>query len=347
VIALPPQPSDVRWPTDRWERHPLPNGADAERLNSMLDAAVSVDGALARTLGVVIVHRGVLVAERYHATSGPDDALISWSMAKSVVHAACGVAVGRGLLDTTAPAGLPAWQRDLGDPRAAITVDQLLRMTSGLRWVEDYVDGAVSTVIEMLFGAGIDDHAAYAAAFDLEAPPGTTWRYSSGTSNIVARIVQDAVGGSTERMQAFLDESIFGPLGMTSADPRFDTAGTFVGSSYLYATAQDFARFGLLYLRDGVWDGRRLLPAGWVDRARTVTPQSHVDEVHDYGEHWWVWRGDIASYGAFGAHGYEGQYTLVVPGLDLVVVRLGKSPAETHDALRAWMRSLVGCFDPA
>lgn len=324
----------------------MPEWADVDRLTTMLDAAVSTDAELARTLGVVIVQGGATVAERYHDTSGPDDALISWSMAKSVVHAACGAAVGRGLLDTSAPAAVPAWHRDLGDPRAVITLDQLLRMTSGLRWVEDYVDGAVSTVIEMLFGAGIDDHAAYASAFELEASPGTTWRYSSGTSNIVARIVQDAVGGTTDSMRTFLHESIFVPLGMTSADPRFDTAGTFVGSSYLYATAQDFARFGLLYLRDGVWDGRRLLPAGWVDRARTVTPQSRVDEVHDYGEHWWVWRGDIATHGAFGAHGYEGQYTLVVPGLDLVVVRLGKSPAETHDALRAWMRSLVGCFDP-
>jgi CubicO group peptidase (beta-lactamase class C family) len=147
-------------------------------------------------------------------------------------------------------------------------------------------------------------------------------------------------------MRDFMKRRLFDPLGMRHSDPHFDPAGTFVGSSYLYASALDFARFGLLHLRDGKWDGSRLLPEGWVDRARTVTELSHTDEVHDYGEHWWVWRNELARYGTFGAHGFEGQYTLVVPALDLVVVRLGKSPEATHPAVRRWLVDVVGCFAP-
>jgi CubicO group peptidase (beta-lactamase class C family) len=129
---------------------------------------------------------------------------------------------------------------------------------------------------------------------------------------------------------------------MTTAVPRFDAAGTFVGSSYLYATARDFARFGELYLRDGVVDGTRVLPEGWVDYARTPTsPPAPPEEPHGYGAHWWLWDDDL---GTFGAHGYDGQYTLVVPPLDLVVVRLGKTPVELQPAVKADLHRLVESF---
>ena len=133
------------------------------------------------------------------------------------------------------------------------------------------------------------------------------WNYSSGTTNIVARIAGDVVGGGADSMRTFLQDRLFGPLGMASASPRFDDAGTFIGSSFLYATAQDFARFGYLYLRDGTWDGARLLPEGWVDHARAPVPVPATEEF-GYGAHWWLWR----EYpGAFAAHGYEGQYVIV------------------------------------
>ena len=157
---------------------------------------------------------------------------------------------------STRPAAVPEWLA-AGDPRRAITLQQLLEMRSGLRFAEDYVDAGVSDVIEMLFGTGQHDVAAFAADFPLDHAPGTVWSYSSGTTNIVSRIVGDVVGGGEAgHARASSSERLFGPLGMASADPRFDDAGTFVGSSFLYATARDFARFGYLYLRDGVWDGR-------------------------------------------------------------------------------------------
>ena len=219
---------------------------------------------LGLTLAVVAVHGGEVVAEAYGPETDADTTLISWSTAKSVTQALVGIAVRDGLLDLDEPAPVAEWR---GDERSAITIRQLLTMTPGLRFVEDYVDAGISDCLEMLFGGGQHDVAAYAAALPLEHAPGTVWNYSSGTTNIVTRILGERVGGGRDGMQAWMTEQLFGPLGMTSADPRFDDAGTFVGSSYLYATARDFARFGSLYL-DG---GRDILP-GWVDLARTPVP---------------------------------------------------------------------------
>jgi CubicO group peptidase (beta-lactamase class C family) len=206
-------------------------------------------------------------------------------------------------------------------------------MTSGLRFVEDYVDADISHCIDMLFGAGQHDVAAYAAALPLDHEPGTVWSYSSGTTNILTRLIGDAVGG-TAAMKAFVFDELFAPLGMASADPRFDDAGTFVGSSFLYATARDFARFGELYLAGG----RDLLPPGWIELARTPVPIVPADEPCGYGAHWWVWR-DFP--GTFAAHGYEGQYIVVAPDRDLVLVRLGKTPADLRPNLVAVLHDIV------
>jgi CubicO group peptidase (beta-lactamase class C family) len=277
------------------------------------------------TLAEVVLHRGAVVYEAYAPSAGPDTTLISWSTAKSVTHALVGIAVRDGLLELDAPAPVPEWA---DDERSAITLRQLLHMSSGLRFVEDYVDDSISHCIDMLFGAGQADVAGYASALPLDHPPGSVFNYSSGTTNIVCRIVGQAVGGGEARMRAFLQDELFGPLGMTSADPRFDGAGTFIGSSFLYCTARDFARFGQLYLADGVWEGRRLLPDGWVELARTPAPVP-VEEEFGYGAHWWLWDGHGFP-GTFAAHGYEGQYIIVRPDRELVVARLGKTPVEVR-----------------
>ena len=174
-----------------------------------------------------------------------------------------------------------AWQSDPGDPRAPITLDHLLQMRDGLDFFEDYEDVERSDAIAMLFGAGMTDVAAYAEARPLLAPPGTRFNYSSGTSNVVAAVVGRAVGGD---VRGFLRDRLFAPLGMRSAEARVDDAGTFVGSSYVYATGRDWARFGTLYLRDGEWDGRRLLPAGWADHGRRH--RSTDQDGSRYGAHW-------------------------------------------------------------
>src|SRR6202034_2402388 len=162
----------------------------------------------------------------------------------------------------------------------------------------------------------------FAADRPLAAVPGARFNYSSGSSNIISAVVARVVGPGPPYMR-FLRERLFDRIGMESATPELDAAGTWVASSYVRATARDFARFGLLYLRDGIWEGRRILPAGWVDhgrRPRSVDP----DDGMIHGAHWWVVGDD---HGSFWASGYSGQSILISPGLDLVVVRLGDTPA--------------------
>ena len=305
------------------------------------------EGPLARTRAVVVVHHGRLVAERYGGETdalleaprpiGPDTPLISWSMAKSMLHAVVGMLVDERRLDLDAPAPVPEW--GAGDPRSAITLTHLLEMRDGLDFAEDYDDAGSSQVIEMLFGDGITDTAAFAAGRPLAHDPGTVFNYSSGTTNIISGIVRRTLGGE-EAYRRLLHDRLFGPIGMRTADPRFDEAGTWIASSYLWATARDMARFGHLYLRDGIWADRRLLPSGWVDHARRARSVDPVDG-RLYGAQWWVVGDDL---GTFWANGYEGQSILICPTLDLVVVRLGKSTSDRYPALADWRARVVDAF---
>jgi len=308
----------------------------------MLDQAfaASPTNDLGRTDAVVVIHRGRLIAERYGADFGPEATCSSWSMAKSITQALVGMAVMDGLIDIHAPADVPEWSAP-GDPRGAITLDQLLRMSSGLSFVEVYEEGQVSDVREMLFGSGKDDVAAYAATRPLAYPPGSFWAYSSGTTNIICRCLQRALGKFGADFEAWMRERLFEPLGMTSVLPKFDAAGTFIGSSYAFATPRDFARFGLLYLRDGVWDGQRLLPEGWVDYARAPTFQQAGTPASDaYGAQWWL---GLGGPGSFSANGYDGQFILICPDRDLIAVRHGMSEAH-KDKVKAWVGDLAAAF---
>jgi CubicO group peptidase (beta-lactamase class C family) len=278
-----------------------------------------------RTRAIVVVQDGRIVAERYAPGFSAHTPFPGWSMTKSVLGGLVGVLVGEGRLSIEGKSLMPQWPAQ--DPRADISVEDLLRMRSGLRFSEVYSDFS-SDVIEMLFNRA--DTAAYAASRPLDHPPGTTWSYSSGTTNIlsgiVRRIVGDADYGDWPR-RMLLD-----PMGMTSAVMEPDAAGTFVGSSFMLATARDWARFGQLYLQDGVWEGRRILPAGWVRFSTTPTPQAPGGR---YGAHWWLklqpdLGGETRSAAdvptdAFFAVGHEGQTLTVIPSYRLVVVRLGLS----------------------
>jgi CubicO group peptidase (beta-lactamase class C family) len=338
---LPSQPASVPWPTTEWPAGELASSVAKPALAKLLaDAFLETSSeALGETHALVIIQGGKLILERYADGYGPDAANPSWSMAKSITQALAGVLVLDGKLDIHAPASVAEWSA-AGDPRGALTLDLLLRMSSGLAFVEDYDPDHPSDVIAMLFGEGEKDVAHFAADMPLAHEPGSFWSYSSGTSNIVSRCLSRAIDAYGPDFEAFMRARLFEPLGMTSADPKFDAAGTFIGSSYCFCTARDFARFGLLYLRDGIWEGKRLLPEGWVDYARTATPRQPGLEDLPYGAHWWL---DIAGPGSFSANGYEGQYTVVVPDLDLVMVRHGKSEA-VKDNVRAWLKAVVDCF---
>ena len=292
------------------------------------------------TLAVVVQHRGEVVAEAYADGVTAGTTLISWSMAKSITHALVGMAQMDGLLDVRATTGIAHWQND---DRKHITLQHLLEMRSGLAWIEDYVEGNESDVIEMLFGAGKDDHAAYAINQQLSSTPGSEWYYSSGTTNIISRLLGDALGdknSSHDKTQSFMQTRLFDAIGMASATAQFDLSGTFVGSSYVYATARDFAKFGELYLRDGIWDNKRVLPSGWVDHARA---QTVIDDEtgQGYGAHWWTQPGEPRS---LIASGYEGQQIFVLPERDLVIVRLGKTVAEKRAKVRKELFEIAQLF---
>ena len=301
------------------------------------------------SLAMVVVHGGDVVAERYgtrpDTVFGPgepvtaDSPLISWSMAKSITHAAVGLLVADGRLDLAAPADVPEWR---GTDKQRITLLDLLEMRSGLEFVEDYVDGDTSHCIAMLYGDGAGDHAGYAAALPLIHEPGTVWNYSSGTTNIITRILGRVIGGGREDMEAFLRDRLFDPVGMTSAVPAFDEAGTWVGSSYVHATARDFARFGELYRNDGLAEsGERVLPPGWADHGRTFVAHDPTDDLElgfDYGRHWWMWP---EFGGSIAAHGYEGQFTIVVPDRELTVVHLGKTDSAVRRHVVGYLRDLI------
>ncbi len=333
---LPAHPQGIDWPTRAWPAGPLDESRIAPLLAEAFGPAPRAE--LGETHAVVIIRHGRLVFERYGLGIGPDAICRSWSMAKSITHALVGIAVADGLLDIHAPADVPAW-RAPGDPRGAITLDHLLRMSSGLDWLEDYEPGRRSDVVEMLFGPGKENVAAFAEAKPLAHAPGSFFYYSSGTTNIVCKILARTLGLTGPAFEAFMRERLFDPLGMTSPAPRFDAAGTFIGSSYCFCTPRDFARFGLLYLRDGVWEGRRLLPPGWVDYARTPTFQQPGGDIEGpYGAHWWL---DRSGPGSFSACGYEGQHIAIMPDRDLIIVRNGVTPLATQAAARLWVAAIA------
>jgi CubicO group peptidase (beta-lactamase class C family) len=267
-------------------------------------------------------------------------------MAKSITSCLVGILVRDGKLDVSRPMPVREWPA--GDPRRRITIDQMLRMVDGLRFreAEHLGDGSVryypeeeSDVIPMLFGAGKDDVAAFAAGLPYQAEPETRWNYNSGASNLLARLVRETLATDEAGMRAFMRRELFDRLGMTTADPRFDAAGNFIGSSSCYCSARDFARFGYLYLRDGTWDGERILPAGWVDYSRTPSPQSQGL----YGAHFWVIPGSL---GLFYCSGAFGQRILISPKLDLVVVRLGITAPHKVAAVVRYCKELIDVFRP-
>ena len=299
------------------------------------------------TKAVVVVHDGRVVAERYAPGYGLDTPMLSWSMNKSVVNALTGVLVRQGRLAVGAPAPVPAW-RDPSDPRHAITVEQLMRMTSGLAL--DETNTGFDPASRMLFLE--PDMAGFAQTAALAAPPGTRYHYSSPSTLILSRIIRDAVGGRAEDVRRFAERELFAPLGMRGVTLEFDATGTQVGSTYMYATARDWARFGLLYANDGVADGRRILPEAWVDYSASPTPGSR----DGYAAGFFTNRGE-SEFGrlrvrggmladSFFASGTQGQRIVVAPARRLVVVRLGRSQDwETFD-IRGLIR-LVADVDRA
>jgi CubicO group peptidase (beta-lactamase class C family) len=324
-------------------------GIDMASLEKAMDAAFAEPGPdkLRKTKAVLVVHDGKLIAERYAPGFHKDMPLLGWSMSKSVTNALVGILVKEGKLDIMQPAPVSEWQ-DADDSRKNITLDQLLRMSSGIAFDETY--GPLADATDMLYGSY--DFGAFAAAKPLEADPDTKWYYSSGTANIIARMVRQTIEKEYDYYYQFLYEKLFDKIGMHSAIFEPDSSGTFVGSSYAHATPRDWARFGLLYLQDGVWEGERILPEGWVTYTTTPTPGAPKGE---YGAHFWLNAGNPDNPNerrypgspreVYEAAGFQEQKVIVIPSKKLVLVRFGATthrPAWDNDE---FIRNILAAFE--
>jgi CubicO group peptidase (beta-lactamase class C family) len=352
---LPTQPDGVAWPSDAWPVGPLPDDLDRATFEARVEElfASRGRGGFADTRALLVVQGGRIVFERYAEGFGPDSRFQSWSMAKSVTNALTGVLVRKGLLGLDARAPVAAWGRR-GDPRAAITLRNLLQMTTGLDNSDGFGEGAdlgKAFISRLLFGEGSRAPADYAANVRLVYPLGKYWAYSTGTSILIAKICGDAIGAGSLGVRDFLRREIFDPVGMRSAQPEFAKSGEFIGGAFVHATARDWARFGYLYLRDGVWDGERILPEGWVDFSRTLNP---AENNHAYGAHFWVnadpppealWRpleGGPST--VFMAEGASFQMVAMDPLRDLVAVRLGLDQGTPFPEIKAPFGPLISAF---
>ncbi|KWV57575.1 serine hydrolase [Bradyrhizobium macuxiense] len=285
-----------------------------------------------RTRAIVVMKDGHIVAERYADGIGIETPLLGFSATKSVISALIGILVRDGKLTRDQPVPIAAWQNP-DDPRHAITVDQLLRHTAGLALgssLQASLASALEPVNRMQFTE--TDMAAFAESFPLESTPGQVWNYHDGNYIILSHLIRNAAGGHAADVMRFARRELFGPLGMRNVVLPFDGVGTPEGGSQMMASARDWARFGQLYLNDGMAGGKRILPEGWVNYAASPTRNAWVG----YGAGFWTNRG--YSYGAsyrvehgwprdaFFAKGTIGQYVVIVPSEHLVIVRLGRSP---------------------
>ena len=301
VASIPPRQAERHKPTN-----PL--------LETALDRAFAFRGLQGWINAVVVLHDGVLVAERYAPGYGPDTPLPGWSVTKSVMNALIGILVRQGRLSVEQRAAVLEWQNPR-DPRHAITVDHLLQMRSGLAFAETH--SGFDPVSRMLYLER--DMAGFVARARLRATPGTEWYYSGGNTLILSGIIRDLLGGSPRSVLQFAREELFTPTGMYSPVLEFDAAGTPIGSTYLFASARDWARFGQLYLDNGVVNGRRILPDGWLRYSSTPTAGSN------YAAGFWTVQDDWGMpRDTLLARGFLGQAVVIVPSERLVLVRLGE-----------------------
>ncbi len=270
----------------------------------------------------LVMYKGIPIIEKYNLGINEKMRLLSWSMAKSFTNALAGLMVMDGKWDIDAPAAIPEWQ---ADDRKNITVNNLLQMQSGLEWNEDY--GNRSDVTVMLHDKA--DFAKFAYDKLLQYEPGTKWYYSSGTTNIVNHLIRKTIGNDADYYQ-FAAGRLFNKIGMPDAVFEVDASGTQVGSSYIYATTRDYARFALLYMNDGVFNGERILPEGWVKYAVTEAG----DSQGKYGAGFWLNSdGALPSAPAnmYRSQGHDGQRIFILPDEELAIVVLGYSPKKTND----------------
>lgn len=284
------------------------------------------------TRAVIVLHKGQLIGEQYASEVNSKTPLLGWSMTKSLTSTLFGMLVDRGKVSIDSVTGIPAWKND---DRAKITWKNLLQMNSGLRWKEDYAD--LSDAVTMLFNS--DAIGQYALSVPTESDPGFTWNYSSGTSNILSSQMRRFFGSQQEYLR-FPYDSLFNRLGMYSMRIETDATGEFVGSSYAWATARDWSKIGQLYLQNGIWGGKQILSEDWISFVQE--PASGSDRL--YGGHFWINSGGNfpnVPLDAYSLNGFHSQRIMVIPSMELVIVRLGVTYNRKNFDFNDWYGKVI------
>ncbi|MBT6111531.1 MAG: serine hydrolase [Rhodospirillales bacterium] len=328
MIALAVPVTAAVWPQPHWEVRAPSDKVDRAKLDAVIQSAI--DSGPEGTRAILVVEDGAIIAERYAPGYDANTRFPSYSMAKSYTSTLVGILVSQGRLGLDGPAPVPEWSSP-GDPRGKIRLVDLLNMSSGIHSIESE-SRQVTDTAAMLFGAGRKDVARHGADHPLKYVPGRYWMYSNSTSNVLSGIVRRHVGDTKEAYLKFINDYLFEPLGMRSTTLGFDARGTFVGSTYVWATARDYAKLGLLYLRGGKWNGQHILAKNWPKFVSTPAPASKGE----YGGHFWLgpqpsakaqdpalanasdWPAD-----EYSARGLFGQVISISPSKRLVVVILG------------------------
>lgn len=310
----------------------------SESLNAIVrEGFYDTEDSVINTRAVVVLFKGQLAAEHYAQGFDKDSRLLGWSMTKSIVSTLLGGLADQELLDIASSPQIDIWQ---ADERKHITWEHLLHMNSGLQWDENY--GEVSAAVNMLFDS--DNAGKYAAQSAYECAPGSYWEYSSGTTNILSYAMQQFFD-SKEAYIRYPYNRFFHRIGMYSMVMEVDAMGGFIGSSFSYATARDWARLGQLYLNEGTWAGERVLSREWIDFVRQEAPNSNGA----YGGHFWLNKGSAYSNVARDAYwmdGFHGQTVVIVPSKELVIVRLGLDYYGNFD-FNNWIANIITTVEPA
>lgn len=304
-------------------------GINHDQVQKIVKNAFDENGGMTskRTRAVVVLHKDSLIYEQYADGFDADIEILGWSMTKSIMNACVGMLLKDSVLTLDDKNLFPEWAND---ERKDITLNHLMHMSSGLDWSEIYSE--ISPATKMLYDS--EDNSKVARAQGMEAKIGEHWEYSSGTTNIISGYIRDQFEDHNDYLR-FPYERLFSKLNMDNTTMECDESGTYIGSSYCYATPRDWARFGTLYLRDGVWNGERLLPEGWVDYTKTIVP----DSGGKYGAQFWTNGGGSmypdAPHTMFSCNGYEGQLIAIIPSKDLVIVRMGLNSGFDFNSLLA------------
>ena len=318
----------VNWPKETWEEG-MPIEVDLRELNKRTDHTFSLNSndELGITNALLIVQDGRVVFERYNNGINKNTKLVSWSMAKSFTGAITGIMIKKGYISSIHEKNLfPDWK----DSRSEITIDHLLNMQSGLKFSEEYDTSGNSDTLEMLFGEGKLDQASFAASFPIKNKPGSVFSYSTGTTNILSKVIKDRLEERKIDYYDFLQENLLERIGLNNTTLEFDKSGNFIGGSSVYASARDYARFGYLYLRDGLWEDEQVIPKEWIKA--TQIPKSNTGGIYK-NKFWLIDSRFEEGYGlpedTYYCAGFGGQYILIIPSKDIVFVRLGETYRDT------------------